>query len=50
MTSRRNTIQKDLVRNRLLLGTDAVAFADQEMKVRAEEYAKWKEFSCRSDY
>ena len=43
-------VEADNTPFRLLLGTDAVAFADQEMKVRAEEYAKWKEFSCRSDY
>ena len=43
-------VEADNTPFRLLLGTDAVAFADQEMKVRVEEYAKWKEFSCRSDY
>lgn len=35
---------------RLLLGTDAVEFADRVMQGRIEEYAKWKKFSCGSDF
>lgn len=35
---------------RLLLGTDAVIFADQVMKGRTEEYKKWEKFSRRSDF
>lgn len=35
---------------RLLLGTDAVAFADYVMQGRIKEYAKWEKFSCQSDF
>lgn len=35
---------------RLLLGSDAVRFADQTMENRCKEYDKWREFSCQSDY
>lgn len=35
---------------RLLLGTDAVAFANHVMQGRIEEYAKWEKFSCQSDF
>lgn len=35
---------------RLLLGTDAVAFADHVMQSRIEEYEKWRKFSCQSDF
>ena len=35
---------------RLLLGTDAVAFADHVMRGRIEEYAKWEKFSCQTDF
>lgn len=46
-------IQAALAENapfRLLLGTDAVTFADHVMQSRTEEYAKWKNFSCKSDF
>ena len=35
---------------RLLLGSDAISFADNVMKSRCKEYEKWRDFSCRSDY
>lgn len=35
---------------RLLLGSDAVRFADQTMENRCKEYDKWREFSCQPDY
>ena len=35
---------------RLLLGSDAVNFADNVMESRCKEYEKWRDFSCRSDY
>lgn len=35
---------------RLLIGTDAVHFAERMMESRLEEYVKWKEFSCQSDF
>lgn len=35
---------------RLLLGSDAVRFADEVMESRGKEYARWREFSVRSDY
>ena len=35
---------------RLLLGSDAVSFADNVMESRCKEYEKWRDFSCRSDY
>ena len=35
---------------RLLLGSDAVTFADHVMQRRTEEYEKWKKFSCQSDF
>ena len=35
---------------RLLLGTDAVAFADHVMQGRIEEYAKWEKVSRQSDF
>ena len=35
---------------RLLLGSDAVSFADNVMKSRCKEYEKWRDFSCESDY
>ncbi|MDE6608811.1 MAG: hypothetical protein K2K54_13830 [Lachnospiraceae bacterium] len=35
---------------RLLLGTDAVTFANHVMQDRVEEYAKWEKFSRQSDY
>jgi len=35
---------------RLLLGTDAVIFADHVMQGRIEEYEKWKKFSRQSDF
>ena len=35
---------------RLLLGTDAVAFAGHVMQGRIEEYEKWRKFSCQSDF
>ena len=35
---------------RLLLGSDAVNFADNVMESRCKEYEKWRDFSCESDY
>lgn len=35
---------------RLLLGSDAISFADNVMESRCKEYEKWRDFSCRSDY
>lgn len=35
---------------RLLLGTDAVQFAETVMGDRQKEYADWREFSCQSDF
>lgn len=35
---------------RLLLGTDAVAFADHVMQGRIDEYERWRQFSCQSDF
>ncbi len=35
---------------RLLLGSDAVKFADDVMEGRRREYDKWREFSCGSDF
>lgn len=35
---------------RLLLGKDAVKFADEVMESRRKEYAQWKEFSVQSDF
>ncbi len=35
---------------RLLLGSDAVKFAEKVMEDRCKEYKKWKEFSCKSDF
>ena len=35
---------------RLLLGSDAISFADNVMKSRCKEYDRWRDFSCGSDY
>lgn len=35
---------------RLLLGSDAVKFADEVMESRRKEYAQWRELSVQSDY
>lgn len=35
---------------RLLLGSDAVIFADEVLESRRKEYEKWREFSSRSDF
>lgn len=35
---------------RLLLGSDAVTFANHVMQGRIEEYAGWEKFSCQSDF
>lgn len=35
---------------RLLLGSDAVKFADKVMESRRKEYDKWRQFSERSDF
>lgn len=35
---------------RLLLGSDAVKFADEVLESRRKEYDKWREFSSRSDF
>lgn len=35
---------------RLLLGSDAVKFADTVMEKRRKEYEEWHQFSCRSDF
>ncbi|MDE6760682.1 MAG: SDR family NAD(P)-dependent oxidoreductase [Lachnospiraceae bacterium] len=35
---------------RLLLGSDAVKFADDVLESRRNEYDKWREFSCKSDF
>ena len=35
---------------RLLLGSDAVRFAEETMERRRKEYDKWREFSCQSDF
>lgn len=35
---------------RLLLGSDAVEFADKVMESRRREYDKWRQFSERSDF
>lgn len=43
-------IERDDTPFRLLLGSDAVRFADEVMKHRINEYDKWKDFSRRSDF
>lgn len=35
---------------RLLLGSDAVRFADMVMEKRRKEYEEWRQFSCKSDF
>ena len=35
---------------RLLLGSDAVKFADEVLESRRKEYDKWREFSSKSDF
>lgn len=35
---------------RLLLGSDAVKFADDVLESRRNEYDRWREFSCKSDF
>lgn len=35
---------------RLLLGSDAVRFAEDVLRRRQNEYAAWREFSCQTDF
>lgn len=43
-------IEADNTPFRLLLGTDAVRFAEGVMADRRKEYADWRAFSCRTDF